>query len=468
MAAENRDDAQRLKGKLNVVSGILRLGHEAFKKENLGALATHIVNNSHMVLHFDRSVLVDIRGGWPKVLAIAGQTDVNLNSEYSGHVVNLARSFKRLEKPIVVTEELLKESDANLGAFEALAYLKGFAKVVIIAPIYPLSRDEKSEPFLWIMEFEEEEQARAAVSVLPLLCQHYSEALFYVLFEKKSAIGSMLNPKKILRPSRVLLVLAVVFLFSLIVVRIPHNVSAEFEVMPGDEGYYYAPFDGIIEKCNFSSGDMVKKGDVVLAYNIEERNFDLMNAENILSKTKVQLDQAQMSAFRDPRQRGQVRLLELQQQRAEISIEKNKWYIQQSIVKAENSGMLDIGDREKMEGRAVRSGEKLFEILGTENLLAQVELNEQNASVLDGENTRYALYLHTRPEVPLITGKMVSISPKPILTERKTFCYQIKLELSPKNEKLICGMRGVARVSGPKVSLGYYLFRNIVLWWRRV
>jgi hypothetical protein len=467
MAAENRDDAQRLKSKLNVVSGILRLGHEAFQKNNLGALATHIVNNSHMVLHFDRSVLLETRGGWPKIQAIAGQTEVNMNSEYNGHIINLARPFKTLDKPVIITEELLKEQEGALGAFEALAYLNEFAKAVVIAPIYVLSRDEKQDPFLWVMEFEDPEQARSAVSVLPLLCQHYSEAFFYVLFEKKSMIGSMLNPRKFFRPSRVLLILAVVFVFSLVVVRIPHNVSAGFEVIPGDEGYYYAPFDGVIEKCYFNSGDMVKKDDVVLSYNVDERNFDLMNAENILNKTKVQLDQAQMSAFSDPRQRGQVRLLELQRQRAEISIEKNKWYIEKSNIVAESAGMLDIGEREKMEGRAVRSGEKLFEVLSTENLLAQVELDEHNASVLDGDNTRYALYLHTRPEVPLVIGKVVSISPKPILTERKTFCYQIKLELTG-NEKLICGMRGVARISGPKVSLGYYLFRNIVLWWRRV
>lgn len=467
MAAENRDDAQKLKSKLSVVSGILRLGHEAFQKNNLGALAAHIVNNSHMVLHFDRSVLLDTRGGWPKILAIAGQTEVNANSEYNGHIVNLARPFKTLDKPVAVTEDLLRENGANLGSFEALAYLSEFAKAVVVAPVYILSREGKRDPFLWIMEFEDPEHARAAVSVLPLLCQHYSEAFFYVLFEKKNMIGSMLSPKKIFRPSRILLILTALFLFSLVAVRIPHNVSAEFEVIPGDEGYYYAPFDGVIEKCNFNSGDMVKKGDAILSYNVEERNFDLMTAENILNKTKVQLDQAQMSAFSDPRQRGQVRLLELQLQRAGISIEKNKWYIEKSNIIAESAGMLDIGEREKMEGRAVRSGEKLFEILGTENLLAQVELNEQNASVLDGEKTRYALYLHTRPEVPLAIGSMVSISPKPILTERKTFCYQIKLEL-PGKERLICGMRGVARVSGPQVSLGYYLFRNIVLWWRRV
>jgi hypothetical protein len=32
----------------------------------------------------------------------------------------------------------------------------------------------------------------------------------------------------------------------------------------------------------------------------------------------------------------------------------------------------------------------------------------------------------------------------------------------------IYGMRGVARVKGREVSLGYYLFRNLILAWRKI
>ncbi len=65
-------------------------------------------------------------------------------------------------------------------------------------------------------------------------------------------------------------------------------------------------------------------------------------------------------------------------------------------------------------------------------------------------------------------GKIVSISPKPILTDKRQFCYIIELELPENNPAFVYGMRGVARVKGRRVSLGYYLFRNLILWWRRV
>ncbi|MDD3118487.1 MAG: HlyD family efflux transporter periplasmic adaptor subunit, partial [Victivallales bacterium] len=96
--------------------------------------------------------------------------------------------------------------------------------------------------------------------------------------------------------------------------------------------------------------------------------------------------------------------------------------------------------------------------------IARVMLNERDASVL-GDKLSVTLYLHTRPELPM-TGKITSISPKPLLQRNGQFCYIIKIRMD--RDDLIFGMRGIARVSGGRVSLGYYLFRNVVLWWRRV
>jgi hypothetical protein len=51
-----------LKGKLNAISAVLKLGHEAFEKHTLQQLANHIVNNSRMVAPYERSALIDMRG----------------------------------------------------------------------------------------------------------------------------------------------------------------------------------------------------------------------------------------------------------------------------------------------------------------------------------------------------------------------------------------------------------------------
>ncbi|MEI8247440.1 MAG: HlyD family secretion protein [Lentisphaerota bacterium] len=457
-----------LKGKLNAVSAVLKLGHESFEKHTLQQLANHIVNNSRMAAPYERSALIDMRGSKPRIIAVSGQPDVNANSEYCINLANLIQPFDGLDKVTVLTDDLLKEKNARQNAFEAFEYFKACFPQMLLIPVRPSSHGGASQELLiWAVEFSDSANLASAGSLLPLLCQHYGEALFFTLHDKQKIIHRVIDRKKWLKPSRVLSMLAGLFFISLFVMPVRQNVAADFEIMPGKENYYYAPFDGVIETCyNNKSGNSVVSGNIILSYNTEERAFELAGAENARNKISAQLDLIEQQSFKDISKRGEVRMLELQKEKAGISIKRNKWFLEKSSVRAKQPGILDIADKDKLEGKAVRAGEKLFEILSTENLIALIALNEQNASVLD-DNCEITLYLHTMPEMP-ITGKIESISPKPVLTEKKIYCYMIRMTLDYEKKNLLCGMRGVARIAGPRVPLGYYLFRNLVLWWRRV
>ena len=457
-----------MRGKLNALSAVLKLGHEAFEKPTLQQLANHIVNNSQIVAPYERSALIDMRGNWPKIIAVSGQPEVNVNSEYCLNLANLVQPFTALDKVSVLSGELLKEKNARKGAFEALEYLRGYFDQMLLIPIRQGSHDKtpSGNLLLWVVEFSNDANLASAGSLLPLLAQHYGEALFFTLYDKKKIIHRVIDRKKWLKPSRVALILLCAFVISLFVVPVRQNVAADFEIMPAEENFYYAPFEGVIEKCFHKSGDRIEPTDKILSYNTEERFFDLAAAVNAYNKISAQLDLVQQQSFKEISKRGEVRMLELQKEKAEISIKRNKWFMEKSVIHAKQAGILDIGDKDKLEGKAVRAGEKLFEVLSTEGLIALVYLNEQNASVL-GDDCKITLYLHTMPEMPLV-GKIDSISPKPVLTEKKNYCYLIRIKLDSQKANLICGMRGVARISGPRVPFGYYLFRNIVLWWRRL
>ncbi len=457
-----------LKGKLNAISGVLKLGHEAFEKQTLQQLANHMVNNSRMVAPYERSALIDMRGSKAKIVAVSGQPEVNANSEYCIQLANLIQSFDSLDKVVVLTEDLLKEKHSRQNAFEAFEYFQASFPQMLLIPVRPASHGGPShELLIWAVEFSNNANLASSASLLPLLCQHYAEALFFTLHDKQKIMHRVIDRKKWFKPSRIMLMLGGMLIICLFVMPIRQNVAADFEIMPGKENFYYAPFDGVIETCyNNKSGNRVVEENIILAYNTEERAFDLAGAENARNKISAQLDLIQQQSFKDISKRGEVRMLELQKEKAEISINRNKWFIEKSVIRAKQSGVLDIADKDKLEGKAVRAGEKLFEILSTENLIAMIALNEQSASVLS-DDCNITLYLHTMPEMP-ITGKIESISPKPVLTEKKVYCYMIRMGLDYQKKDLLCGMRGVARVSGPRVPLGYYLFRNIVLWWRRV
>ena len=459
----------KARGKLNALSAVLRLGHESFEKRGLIQWSSHVVNNSVLAVPYSRSALIDFRGLNMKILAISNQPDINHNSEYAINLVYLGRALKNLSRAVVVDEEFLKNQEAEKRCFEGLEYFMETSKALMAMPIIPPDSAETNEELLvWVVEFENKRSAAAASALLPLLCRHYSESLQYALSNrKKTVFHALTNKRAFFKPSRVILALLFIFMICLFTVKVRENIASEAEIIPEVEHIYYAPFDGIIDNCfENKNGMIVKKDKPILKYDNEELAFRLLAAQNEYNKIKAKLDLIQNESFNDISKRGQVKLLMLQKERAAIDIARNRWQLQKSEMKAEVSGTLDIGDVDKFAGRAVRAGEKLFEIVSTKELIALVYLNEANASVYTDDSI-ITLYLHNSPETP-IKCKVQRISPKPVLTEKRKFCYLIRLKMLNHPSNIICGQRGIARISGPRIRLGYYLFRNIVLWWRRV
>ena len=475
---EREKELLGLKGKINALSAMLRLGHEAFEKNDLKSLSIHIVNNTKLIVPFLRASFVDMRGEFPKVLSLTGHSDVNSNSEYVLNLLNLMRAFHGLSKPVAVTLDGLKEIDAPKCAFEAMDFLTHNERKIMLIPFLPLNPNHKLLPeeqlFILAVEFEFEDELKSASTMLPLLCRHYNEALRLQLSPKKNIMpGFLAKRHKWFSLKRIILTAVALFLISLVTVPVRQNVAADFEIVPGKENIYYAPYDGFIKECFFQNGKKVDKNDVVLSYDTKELEYKINEAKKEYDEISAELEMVRQQSFSDVRLRGQVRLLELKKARAKVNIDRNEWYLSNSDIKASQKGILDIVDSDALEGKAVRSGDQLFEILSSSGLIAEVQLNEQDASVLGREitdlskDTDISLYLHSQPEYR-ISGKVISVSPRPVLTSRKIYCYIIKMELDNPPKNLIYGMRGIARVSGGRVLLGQYLFRNLVLWWRKV
>ncbi|MEG1979302.1 MAG: HlyD family efflux transporter periplasmic adaptor subunit [Victivallaceae bacterium] len=457
------------KGKLNAISSIIRLGHEAFTKIDLISWAEHVVNNSILAISYLRSSLLDFRGKNPKLLAVSGQNNVNADSEFGTEILALAAALGMPDKITILNRNDLENQNVSEAALAAFDYLSENSPAILAIPIRTPSKDNsESSAMLWVVELPQIEQIPLASAMSSLLAQHYGESLFYILNNKttSASLKAAISRNKWLAPSRIFLYIIIAFILSAIFVRIPQNVSAEFEIVPNTDNIYYAPYDGIIAKCFQKDGDSVGVGLPILAFDTDERKFNLAAALTEYQRVSAQLEITQREAIGDVAKRAQVKLLQLQKNKCAVEINRNNYYLDQSEIKAATPGKLSIGEASKLEGKAVRSGEKLFEVIATDNLVALVQLDERNSSVLNA-NPAVTLYLYTKPEVA-INGEITLVSPKPVLNERKQYCYEIKTKLKNVNTELICGMRGIARITGEKVSLGYYIFRQLVLWWRKI
>ena len=455
-------EIRSLKGKLNVLSTVMRLGNEAFRRRGLGGLGLHIVNNSRLLVRFDRSSLVDMRSGRPKLVAVMGMAEADNNTEYGLNVLRLVSELGDLKEKVQVTEEFLQERGASADTLDSLSTLQETASTIFVIPLRDQGEAADTPLFLWIVEFVDV-PAAGTDSVLQLLAETYNNALWSSIYSRRRLAQLVAVSGRMFSPMRVFLYVLAIFGLSLFF-RIQQNVAADFEVVPEEKETLYAPYDGAIDRVFFRNGAEVKAGDLVMRYNTEELEFRLADAQTSFEEIAAKVDFVRRQAFSDNSHLGEVKLLAIQRDKEKINIEKMKWYLKQSAIRASRAGVLVIDDEERWEGKAVRTGDRLAEIFTPGHLIAAVYLNEKDASVID-TGMGIALYLHTKPEAPLI-GKILSVSPKPLLQKNSQYCYVIKIALS--NQNLIFGMRGVARVSGPRVSLGYYLFRNLVLWWRKL
>ena len=463
--ANNQENIQSVTNKLNAVTTVLRLGHDAFKNEDLFSASLHILNNTQLLIKYDRACLVDMRADKPAIIAVSGQSEVKHTSEYCINMRKLVAPLKNIKELTLVDRDILKKINASDNTFKAFEYFSTLKDNIIIIPLLrPEADNESKDSVFWIIEFFNDYD-KNSLNILSLLAQHYREAVWYFLKTGNSFIPNLFKRKKYFTSVKIiiylLIILAIVSFF-----RISQNVAATFELIPLDEAIEYAPHSGIISDANFRNGANVKIGETILTYDTQELTYNLADAESTYNEIGAELDWVKQKSFSDKKELGKVKILGMKQQKEKVEIQKIKWYLSKADIKAKISGTLILNDSEKWAGKAVRAGDKLFEVVSPRKLYAEVMLNEADAAVLC-DKTVITLYLHSSPETP-IPGKILSISPKPMLTKAGQFCYIIKLKLSNIKPSYIVGMRGIARVSGARVSIGYYLFKNIVLWWRKI
>lgn len=457
-------DAER---RLKLMSMVARLGHEAFAKGGVDAVVHHILNNSRSLAPYDQSCLIDFRSSRPVIAGVMGQSKVNGNSEYCVNIRRLVSSLRGLESPIILTADALDNHGAPEEAKRVLTENFGEDQIMVLPLRHPDARH--GETFLWLVHVRNQSAPLDAVlNLFHLLARHYAEALWYRLerggpLRRAVKVGPL---RRVLSPRTALAVLLAAFIVALFVHRVPLKAVSRFEIVPESKEIVYAPYGGTIAEVDAVSGERVISGDVLLKYDTEEILYDKAFAQKRLAEILAELDLAKTQSFRDVEMRGRIKILDLRRQQQENKIEKNQWFLDKSVVRATAAGTVLIDDKDVLIGKKIEAGDKLCEILSNDNPLAEIRLNEKDAIVL-GDTLSVALYPHVAPETKVQT-KVISISPVPFLSEHGAFCYRIKLKPLNDRDKLFNGMRGVANLHGKKVSLGYYLFRSLLVWWRKL
>lgn len=466
------DQLQEMAARLKAFGVMMRLGHDLFNAPDFQTAAVMAVNNARPVVGFRSSTLLQIRGRKVDILSQYAQPVVNKHSRQAVLQRELLETIGQQEEMV----EISAENADQYGNGKAARELCPDNVTLLLIPL-------KAPPFLkqpavqlvWLLEFDGKIPPYA-MTAAKLLASGYAEALYCQLIDA-SRIRAF-SRKRMINFKRIFWILVLAATIYVMFLPIPEKVNAEFELKAPEITTVYAWFDGPIAECHrpdgklWKSGDVVKKGDIIARYDISQLEFRLKNAEAAITELQEELDQKERAPFDAERRdnRGEIKLLKARIASAQIAVKEAQWYLDHAKIIAPCDGILQLSDgrAEALIGKAVRTGDKIFEIMSGEGMEVKVPVLESESSILLENPPVITLFLHTSPDTPIV-AEVKEISPAPELTEQRSYCYNLRAYL-PKEQcedlKLKYGMRGIAKVEGKEVAIGYFLFKSVILYFR--
>ncbi len=475
---------QEMAARLKAFGVIMRIGHDLFNAKDFQTAAVMAVNNARPVVGFSSSTLLWKQDRRSDIISQYAQTALNTHTR----LAVLQRDLLELAGDITEIVEINASKADEYGDGSVVRELCPDQTTILLVPL-------KAPPFLkkpdfqliWLLEFTDKVPSYA-MTAAKLLAAGYAEAL-YCQRIGGSALRAFARRSKF--SFKLVFWLLVILVITFLMLppfpyiekyqpKVPERVTTEFELIAPEIKTVYAPFDGPIAKCCradgvtlWKNGDFVRKGDIIAVYDEEQLDYRLKAAEAAVSEIQAELD-LKLRDFDKTESRGEVKLLKAKLKSAQVAVEEAKWYKNQIQLTAPIDGILQLAEprAENLIGKAVRTGDKLFDILsdmrpnGKRGLDVKVPVNERDSSILLKKPDSIVLFLHTSPDTP-IYAKVREISPAPELTEQRTYCYNMLAELAEADVRdLKYGMRGIARIEGERVTIGYFLFKSVILYLR--
>lgn len=463
---QNNTEVGELRSRLNLLGRILKVAQAAFTAGTEEELSLYIVNESVKFFNAENSYLFERSRS--KLLAVSHAVEI-VPTESARALTRMLNQLPAVVEPFIATENALPEKWNN----DDWKIFSGEDKKAAI--IVELTSSHSGIHYLWVLVFTDVvaiADLSSALSAAKVLGSFFSEAL--ARFAAMPGNGKRWLYRFVAGKKRKVALIILILCVGILFIPIRDNVSAPLELKVQDDHVVFAPFTGTLRKAYVIEGENVNKDAPILEYDREEGELKLLQASSRYETAKLRSEVARKQALRNKEALADAELLALDAVSEAAEMKLMQWYVDHSVLKAPAAGRVYYADPDKLLNRVVQQGERLFEIVPEENaLIAEIFLNEKDGSVLaTPENLDFSLYLHNRPE-SVLSGKIVATSPRAIPLGPNQYGYRIRIELDQDcygsgSQALYAGMRGVARLYGNRISIGYYLFRNLLFWWRNL
>ena len=251
---------------------------------------------------------------------------------------------------------------------------------------------------------------------------------------------------------------AVGLLLLLSFLPVPMSVLAPAEIVARDPYIVSAPIDGVVAHIEVTPNQVVREG--MLLARLDDigyvNEYQLAREDESLSEARLR--QAALGAFIDDQARREVAVAQAEQALAYARQTYAQARLEQTELRSPRDGMAIYSDPQDWMGRPVTTGEAIFQIADPKQIMVRLEVPLNAGSLLQA-GTRIRLYMDSDPLKPLDA----SLDHASYYAQEQAgghLAYTAYGYLDNETRFPRIGTRGVAKVYGQKVSLGFWLLRH--------
>lgn len=422
---------------VQLLAEINKLSLKAIKSQSRQELIFQILNDSVVVVPYDRAVLWQLGDKYssPKLLGVSGQPTVKSQTDLSRQWSQTVRKIEDPSKTQLLDIPQLPVTTSVLWM--------------------PIQVHDKARFGLWLERWNDVKWDKSSVDILSFLMQAYSAAWqkFYKRFSWRMLLG------KPITAALVGLLLASFF------IRIPLRVIAPCEVVPKDPVVITAPLEGIIEKINVTPGQDVAIGTQLFEYDKRVPLQELRVAQKKVEINQSEVDRSNALGLKDKKALAELAVNTLKLHKEQLELQLAQYHASQLAVKSPIAGVAMVDTPDEWHGKPVKIGEKIMVIADPHDTKVRMWVPEDDNVTLDLSKP-IKIFLNVYPATSF-QAKITYISSYTHVTEKQIPSFIAEAEWVGETEGVKLGLKGTAILYGDDVSVFYWVIRKPLAYVRR-
>ncbi|MBT3979779.1 MAG: GAF domain-containing protein [Bacteriovoracaceae bacterium] len=252
----------------------------------------------------------------------------------------------------------------------------------------------------------------------------------------------------------------IAFVCAMVFLKVPHNVSANVEILPVAKTYYSGSA-GKITEMFVKEGQHVKKGQVLAQLDIQD--LILEKSKKVAQRQKV------ISEIFKQRSEGNIadyKIKEFEKNSIDLELELINKKIGRSKILSETAGVVISSELDNLIGMPVNFGQELIKVASSEKVYVQIEVPESDVTyVKSGQDVKFKVFSYPNTSFDDIKLAIVAGEGRPLLEGEKDKYFMARATLSNSEhgtgEVLRAGMTGRGKIKAEWRPLGFVLLKKV-------